>query len=472
MALKRRRAMMALAGIMAINGFTGCTGDASLVRKDAPVRAETLVRADDPADSSVKPNIVRSQAPEVLPPVRIGRPQTDSTGRSFVSDATGKTDASGRAFVSDPLNMGAPSAVPPLSAPVQQVGSDVPVPPVNVGALVQPVPDVKPASGKMSATSKMTDEGDTQVRIVASIGNNPIYESEVREAVYQRLGELLKLAEREQAVKQKEMFREELRRIIERELVLEDMTSTLTSRKQTNALGKLKEAAGKEADALLKQFKKERGVSADEDFKTILRSQGLTMFGIRRQIERGTMMRIYMQEKVSPKIEGGIGLGDIRDYYEAHGGDFKSEDSVKWLDLFVMTEKFASPADAKQYAMQLLAQIQKGADFGPLATKSGHGDSALRNGLGIGEKPGEIFPPELEPTVLRTKPGQATIQETENGFHIIKVTDRTVAGRRPLDEKLQAEIRRKVQAVIFEREAKRYVDTLWKRSQPQVWIDL
>ena len=458
MALTKRRAKMALAGYMAISGFTGCCGDSLMARKDA-APGDALVRAEEPRP--LKPDIgygamvARSQAPEVLPPVKLGQPQT-APGRAMIAD--GQTIPPGRATVGDPVNMGKPYVVPPLTTEPSAINP-------------APVPVVK-ASGSVAVPSAgLADEGDTQVRIVASIGNNPIYESEVREAVYQRLGELLKLGDRERAVKQKEIFKEELRRIIERELVLEDMTSTLTSRKQTSALGKLKEAAGKEADAMLKTFKKDRGVSSDEDFKAILRAQGLTLSGIRRQIERGTMMRIYMQEKVSARMDS-IGLGDIREYYEAHGSDFMAEDNVQWMDLFVMKEKFAAPADAKKYAEGLLAQLKNGADFGTTAAKSGHGDSALRNGAGIGEKPGEIFPPELEPAVFRLKSGQIAIEETETGYHIIKIIDRTVAGRRPLDDKLQAEVKRKVQAQIFEREAKRYVDTLWKRSQPQVWVDL
>jgi peptidyl-prolyl cis-trans isomerase SurA len=113
----------------------------------------------------------------------------------------------------------------------------------------------------------------------------------------------------------------------------------------------------------------------------------------------------------------------------------------------------------------------KGEAFGPIAKQFGHGDSALRDGNGIGEKPGEIFPSEVEPALLRLKSGQSTIVETENGYHIIKVNERTFAGRRPLDEKMQADIKRKIQSQNFEREAKRYIDTLWKRSQPQIWLD-
>lgn len=437
MALTRFRIKTMLTGLIAVSGFAGCNGAASLVRDDHQKVKTTEVASIDPM---VQPNLVRAQAPEVLPPVRIGRPQPDVPGR---------------ATIADPI--------------------DVSQPPVPM-ATMPPAPNmVRPASNRTpvaaNGTPTVGEEGDTQVRIVASIGNNPIYESEVKEAVYQRLGDLLKLSDADRQVKQREMFREELRRIIERELVLEDMISTLTTRKQTAALNKLKEAASKDADAMLKMFKKERGVESDEDFRMILRSQGLTISGIRRQIERGTMMRIYMQEKVSRSEN--ISLAEIREFYQANNSkEMQAEDSVKWQDLFVMTNKFPSPAEAKNYAMQLHAQVMKGEAFGPLAKKYGHGDSALRDGAGIGEKPGEIFPPDVEPTVLKLKAGQSTILETENGYHIIKVNERTVAGRRPLDEKLQNEIKRKIQAQNFEREAKRYIDTLWKRVQPQIWIDL
>ena len=134
--------------------------------------------------------------------------------------------------------------------------------------------------------------------------------------------------------------------------------------------------------------------------------------------------------------------------------------------MFVLTEQFKSVEEARQYATQLAARATKGEDFVKLVEQYGMG---TKTAAGIGEKPGEIFPQELEATVLALKPGQVTIKETETGFHIVRVAERTYAGPRPYDEKLQADIRRKLQAQIFEREAKRFVDTLWKRTQPQIW---
>jgi hypothetical protein len=386
--------------------------------------------------------VARSQSPEVLPPVRLGTPT--------------------------PMTPPTPGITPPadgIRSPDIVAPGDPP--PIKPATGTDPItgPAIPPSA---TPTPLPRLEGDSQVRIVASIGNNPIYESEVKEAVYQRMGELLRVTESQRAAREHEMFREELRKIIERELVLDEMTAALSAKKQTAALTKLRDAAAKEADQRLKEFKKDRGIPTDAEFKEALRSQGLTLTGIRRQIERGFMMQTFLREKLSPKMDS-IGLTDVREYYLAHADEFKAEDHVKWQDLFVLNEKFKSPQEAKQYADAMAQRASRGEDFAKLAGEFSMGDSKFRNGAGVGEKPGEIFPPELEPTILALKQGQITVKEMESGYHVLRIAERSYAGTRPYDEKLQSEIRRKLQSQILEREAKRYVDSLWKHAQPQIW---
>ena len=369
---------------------------------------DTLTRCGEELEQeATRPVLVaRSQSPEVLPAVHLGAPATP------------------------PTHVAAPPPTPPDDASAPAVGIRVPdvTPPSNVTPAVanEPTPPA-PTTADHAAPHH---EGDAQVRIVASIGNNPIYESEVREAVYQRLGEFMRLTEAQCAIKEREIFRQELRKIIERELVLDDMKATLTAHKQSAMLAKFGEAARKEADARLREFKKERGIPSDAEFRRVLRSQGLTLSGIRRQIERGYMMSSYLHEKLSPNMDK-LSLADMREYYAAHINEFKAEDSVKWQDLFVSADRFKSRGEARKYADAVAARAARGDDFVKLVTEFGMGDSRLRKGAGIGEKAGEIFPQELEPTILARKAGQITIKETETGYHILRVAERTYAGPRP-----------------------------------------
>lgn len=443
MALDRRSAGFAFAASL-IAGLVGCSTprSGSQLARDENRKMDTLTRCAEELEQEAKQPtlVVRSQGPEVLPPVKLGTPVPPTSAKP-----NGPVPATG-------------IRLPDIKTPVTPVGGTTAEPPIPSKPTIDP------------STSVQKLEGDTQVRIVASLGNNPIYESEVREAVYQRIGEFVRLSGSEREARERQIYREELRKIIERELVLDEMTAALTAKKQTAMLAKLHDAATKEADNRLREFKKDRGIPTDAEFRDVLKSQGLTFAGIRRQIERSFMMQTYMREKLSPMMDK-VCLADLREYFAAHAAEFQAEDSVKWQDLYVAKDRFKSVDEARQYATALSARAAKGDDFVKLVAEYGMGDSKLRNGAGVGEKPGDIFPQELEQTILSLKAEQVTVRETETGFHVLRVAERNYAGTQPYTEKLQAEIRRKLQNQIFEREAKRLIDTLWKRSQPQIWLD-
>lgn len=449
MALVLRSLRFALATPF-IAGVVGCStpGKGTQLAREENRKMDTFTRcAEELEQEASRPVLVaRSQSPEVLPPVRLGAPMPM------------------------PLSPPIPTEGPTPAGDIRIPEVKSPISPASGTETVAP-PAATPAAPAIDPTLSVPRlEGDAQVRIVASLGNNPIYESEVREAVYQRMGEFMRFTESQRQAKERDIFREELRKIIERELVVDEMVATLTAKKQTAMLTKLKETASKEADARLKEFKKDRGIPTDAEFRSVLRSQGLTLSGIRRQIERSFMMQTYLREKLTPMMDK-VSLADLREYYAAHASDFKAEDSVKWQDLYIEKERFKTVDEARQYATSLSARAAKGEDFIKLVADHGMGDTKLRNGAGVGEKPGEIFPQEFEPTILTLKAGQVTVKETETGFHILRVAERSYAGTQPYTEKLQADIRRKLQNEIFDREAKRFIDTLWKRSQPQIWAD-
>lgn len=431
-----------IAGVVGCSMFSSGTQHA----RDENRKMDTFTRcAEELEQEASRPVLVaRSQKPEVLPAVRLGMPTImPPTVPGPPEDITPAGDI----------------RIPEIKAPITPAGGTTDT---------LETPTAAPAIDPTLSVPRL--EGDAQVRIVASLGNNPIYESEVREAVYQRMGEFMRFTQSQRVAKEREIFREELRKIIERELVVDEMIATLTAKKQTAMLAKLRETASKEADNRLKEFKKDRGIPSDAEFRAVLRSQGLTLAGIRRQIERSFMMQTYLREKLTPMMDK-VSLADLREYYAEHASDFKAEDSVKWQDLYVEKERFKTADEALQYATSLSNRAARGEDFIKLVADHGMGDSKLRNGAGVGEKPGDIFPQELEPAILSLKVGQVTIKETESGFHILRVAERSYAGTQPYTEKLQAEIRRKLQNQIFEREAKRFIDTLWKRSQPQIWAD-
>src|SRR5262249_37282577 len=97
-----------------------------------------------------------------------------------------------------------------------------------------------------------------------------------------------------------------------------------------------------------------------------------------------------------------------------------------------------------------------------------NGDSSYRRGEGIGHLRGEIRPVEAEPILFGLRDTEAAAVETSTGFHVMKVVKRDYAGRMPLDEKLQKEIKRKLQNEAFERETKRLLADLKSRCSIEI----
>jgi peptidyl-prolyl cis-trans isomerase SurA len=352
-----------------------------------------------------------------------------------------------------------PTAVRSQNPNVEFLAPAPQAPIVPVNALSK----IDPADGGLPV------QRDAQVRIVATIGTTPIYEREVREAVYQHT-ELFTMPAHERKIKEKEMYKEELRKIVERELILDELFSMLGQHKQDSALKQLKEAAAKEADKNFKDIQKRFGLPNEQVLKEFLQIQGLTMAGLRRQFERNMMMGAYLAERVKPKASN-IGP-EVRDYYDDHPDEFQHSDSLKWQDLFVRLDRFNSPEDAKKYADWLFNRA-KNEEFAKLLTLD-QGISKSNGGFGHGEKKGEISPPgppELEPQLFSMKKGEVAMVPIESGYHIVRIAERTYAGKRPFDEKVQDEIRKKLNNVTSEREYRKIVDSLWRRYRPQIIED-
>jgi len=334
-----------------------------------------------------------------------------------------------------------------------------------------PAPVVPVGETKEPVVTAVPDRAEPQVRVVAVIGADAVVtDDEVWQMVRQRSGDYVKLVGTARTTKEKDLFREELRKLIERELVLMEMTARLKKNKP-QLEEELKDAAKKEADRRLALYRKAAGIKSDDMFKEALSYQGLTPAGLRRQIERDAMVDFLVGQQFRDKAKA-VTLADVREYYDRHPDEFRTEDAVKWLDLFVIARKFLTVEEAKAHAEGLLAQAKGGADFVELSKKYDQGDSGLRGGEGTGRKKGEIDPKELEATLFAMKPGQVSdLIPVTTGYHIVKLVERQTAGQRPFDEKVQGESRQKAAAKIVMREKEKLIDELWRKYKPTVVED-
>ncbi len=418
---------------------------------------------------------IRGQIPEPVAPAAPVAPTTPTAPSASVIPAAATALA---APVSPAPTVG--GSVVPASPYVP--GSPVPGFPVAAGtAPTQPVNTAAysalPNAARAARVADLLKDGVPQIKVVAYIGaTNLVTDQEVVEAVRQRLNEFRDLPGSDRTAKERELYAAELRRIIERELILDDMYAKLKKQGRLSLADEIKDFAEKAADQTLRGIRKGYGLTSDEEFLSMLRAQGLTLPVIRRQIERQIMADEYVRSAIKEKGRQPL-FADIRAYYEQHPDEFKSADRVKWLDIFISFNKHPTPQAALAHAEQVRAQAVPSksgpaVEFVELVKQYDNGLAAGAGGVGVGSKRGEIQPPDVEPVVWSLRPGEVGGPiATPTGYHVVKVVEREYAGVRTFDVKVQNQVREKLLKQYREAEYQKLIEELWRKGGVRV-IDL
>lgn len=146
------------------------------------------------------------------------------------------------------------------------------------------------------------------------------------------------------------------------------------------------------------------------------------------------------QEYIAKVVTADVTVSDaeLKAYYKEHEKDFLLPESVKARHIFVSSPKDSSQTQrdtAKAKAEKVLKLVKQGEDFAKLAKEySEDSDTAAKGGeLGL-LSPGKTNSPEFEKGVFALKAGESAIVETEFGYHIIKVDERSERRTATLDE--------------------------------------
>src|SRR3954470_13154176 len=91
---------------------------------------------------------------------------------------------------------------------------------------------------------------------------------------------------------------------------------------------------------ILENIKKENKLESDEQFQAALKTEGMTLADLRRQLERQMIRQKVEQNEVLSKI--GITETEARSYYEAHMNEFTTAPSVTLREILVTV-----PADGR-----------------------------------------------------------------------------------------------------------------------------
>jgi len=145
----------------------------------------------------------------------------------------------------------------------------------------------------------------------------------------------------------------------------------------------------------------------------------------------------YVYEAYVEKIVGERATeAKLKEAYEAFVKDYKGEEEVRASHILVKTE---------QEAKDIIAQLEKGADFAKLAKEKSVDPSKDRNAGDLGFFSKEQMVKEFAEAAFAMKKGETVKApvKTQFGWHVIRVTDRR-AGAAPKFEEVKDQLRQKL----------------------------
>jgi peptidyl-prolyl cis-trans isomerase C len=147
---------------------------------------------------------------------------------------------------------------------------------------------------------------------------------------------------------------------------------------------------------------KKRGFDKDKDF-------------LRRveEFKKLTLINQLLQKEIEAASK--FSEKDVKDYYDKHKDEFTVYNQVRLSQIVVKTD---------EEAKKVYERLQKGEDFGKIASDMSHDKSSAKSGGDIGVfKKGEMLP-ELENAAFSIKKGSVSMPiKLKDKIHILKVTD-------------------------------------------------
>lgn len=336
-----------------------------------------------------------------------------------------------------------------------------------------PGPPAPPAGDTQTVAAAGSATVRPAARIRARVNNEVILDEEVRNLIYQDLRVIEELPEPERTKRKVELWKQALDVLIDREVILQDSFAFFKSKGPGGAkvLDKLQEAASKDFEKkVLREVREKYKITSDEELKSFFESQGIDLALLRRHFERNFMAQEFTRHAVYDTLERGSGHAQVLKYYETHPEEFQVEDAVDWQDLFISLNKAGKSwtrDEARRFAEVLAERVRKGEDFVQLCEVHDDGESTLRHAEGRGHKRGEIashYSPAVEAALFALQEGEVAVVEVDGGFRVVRVVKRQKAGKLEFDEKVQKQIKNKLQNEIYQREVKHFVNELKRKA--------
>ncbi len=211
------------------------------------------------------------------------------------------------------------------------------------------------------------------------------------------------------------------------------------------------------------------GFASEEEFKKALSDRNITVETLKKDIERNA----YINTLINKKVFSGVSVSEeeTKKEYENNKGAFNVPDQVKASHILIRAEEGATPEqkqEARKKIEALRSRAVSGEDFATLAKENSEDASKINGGdLGYFAK-GQMVLPFEEAAFSLNKDEISQVVETQFGYHIIKLLDKSQARTLSYDE-----VKENLEEFLLNRHRQealnKYIDELKKTAKIEIF---
>lgn len=204
-------------------------------------------------------------------------------------------------------------------------------------------------------------------------------------------------------------------------------------------------------------------------FDKVLKAKGMTEDALRRDTRKTMAVNRLLEGSVFKDAQ--VPDAQIKDFYERNKEEFKHPAQTRASHILIRVPENAPASErdsAKKTAAALLAQLQAGTAFAPMARDHSQDPASAAQGGDLGYFAKGEMVEAVENAAFALVPGQLSgVVSTPYGYDIIKVTDRRATGYEPL-----ADVQERIRAVLLKTERQKrqaaFVAELRKKAKIDV----
>ncbi len=301
--------------------------------------------------------------------------------------------------------------------------------------------------------------GQLAESVVARVSGDVILVREVLDPIRATLMEAEKsLGPDKFAAYREQLFRQQLRNIIDRKLLVQEAKRVLPEAgyKQLEAM------AEQDFDRLVREQMAEVGAATREELACKMRASGQSFEMLRRTHTETFIAQQFLRLQIAPRLT--ISRQDLLDYYATHREQFRRPARVRWHEIVISYGKHGGHDAARAKADQLLKQLRDGADFETLAKRYSDGATAFQGGKWDWTNKGSYVVAAVDEALFSLPIGKVSDPiEGPRGWHIVRVDERTEPGVISFLE-AQEQIANELRKQRFVEESRKYMQQLFARA--------